>query len=131
MRAFCFYVSSKTGPERVQMTMEETSNNAEQYVEAHGGSLVVNRSRRTTPTAVNQPSQSTTTQPQPSSQRSEPRPDWSKKCYICQKEGYFASDCQRNRKNKTAAEAQEQEEQPARRRSNRRRPLQRSQSPLD
>ena len=97
--------------ERVPRTIEETSKLAEQYVEAHGGSLVANRSTRATPTAVNRPSQSTNTQPQHSSQRSEPRSDRSKKCYICHKEGHFASDCLKNRKNKTAAAAQEQEEQ--------------------
>ena len=117
--------------ERVQRTIEETSKIAEQYVEAHGGSLVANRSTRATPTAVNRQSQSTNTLPQPSSQRSEPRSDRSKKCYICHKDGHFASDCLKNRKNRTAAAAQEQEEQPARHRSNRRRPVQRSRIPLD
>ena len=117
--------------ERVPRTTEDTLKLAEQYVEAHGGSLVTNRSTRTTATAVNRPSQSTNTQPQHSSQSSKPRSDRSKKCYICHKDGQFASDYQKNRKNKTAAAAQEQEEQPPRRRSDRRRPVQRSQSPLD
>ena len=116
--------------ERVPRTIEDTTK-LEEYVEAHGGSFVTNRSTRATPTAVNRPSQSTNTQQQHSSQRSETRSDRSKKCYICHKEGHFASECQKNRKNKAAAAAQEQEEQPARRRNNRRRPVQLSQSPPD
>ena len=70
--------------ECVPRTMEETSKLAEQYVEARGGSLATNRFTRATPTAVNRPLQSTNTH-SPSSQRSEPRPDRSKKCYICHK----------------------------------------------
>ena len=57
-------------------------------------------------------------QPQHSSQRSEPRSDRFKKCDICHKDGHFASDCLKNRKNRIAAAAHEQDEQPAHRRSN-------------
>ena len=117
--------------ERVPRTIEETSKLAEQYIEAYGGLLVANRSTRSTAPAVNRPSQSTNTQPQHSSQRSVPRSDWSKKCFICHKDGHFANDCQKNRKNKTAAAAQEQDEQLARCRKNRRQSVQRSQSLQD
>ncbi len=119
--------------ERVPKTIAEVTKLAEQYVEAHGVSLITSRPTRSAQPVTSRPPQSTNVQTQQSSQH-DSKSDRPKKCFICHQDSHFARDCPKNRKNKTAAAAhQTQEEQPQQRQkgSVRRRRQQRSQSPND
>ena len=81
--------------ERVPKTIDEATQLAEQYLEAHGGAL--NTQRPGSNRGVHQSQQSTTKQQQPATTRPDAEPsDKSRNntiCFYCEKRGHFAREC--------------------------------------
>ena len=92
--------------ERVPKTVDEATQLAEQYLEAHGGTLDTERTCRSVPTS-NRSSQNTYREIPAEYFKPQEKKSKDKTCFYCKKEGHIARDCRAKERQGTVAAVRE------------------------